>query len=323
MITLFSGIPGSGKSYKMVHDLMIMAPNYYIIHNVEGLKSEVIPNGCNFVEYCQEQNMEVIEFFSKDYQATFCEAVHKKYNKNCLVIIDECHEWFSTNRKDLKMWLSYHRHLNQEIWLVAHKAQNLPALYRSYIEIEYRAKSGSFLAMPGRFFYSRIVGGERVGFTFVKKRADVFAAYSSQKPEGFQKKKPPLFLLGLGAVALAGIALFFYLPQKAMKHSDTVAQKSENEKAPMLNNSTALPVQDTPYSYVGMVGNDHYVEDRKTGQITRFIDLPNPLIYVCSYGSATVKAFDPNKRKHVIITHLPRVIARSAPPTAEVGGKGL
>ena len=164
MITLYSGIPGSGKSYKMVKELSRVKDKYFVVHNIDKLQEGYLGEyGLQWEQYIQRENMEVEAFFSKEYQIKFCEEVHAKYKRPVLVIIDESHEWFDKFSKTLKMWLSYHRHLDADVWLVAHKSTNLAAIYRSFIEVEYRAKHGSFIALPGYFIYNRILGGQRVG----------------------------------------------------------------------------------------------------------------------------------------------------------------
>jgi tRNA uridine 5-carbamoylmethylation protein Kti12 len=106
MITLFSGIPGSGKSFLMVKEIWENRGKYFIIHNVVGFRTELLGDyGFNWVEYCNKNEISVDEFFSKDYQVKLAAAVKQKYNRAMLIVIDEAHEWFDRNVKNLKMWL--------------------------------------------------------------------------------------------------------------------------------------------------------------------------------------------------------------------------
>lgn len=214
MITLYSGIPGSGKTYKMVAELSRQKHRYYVVHNIDGLQEGYLGDyGINFLKYCEDQKIDIVDFFSKEYQIEFSKAVLEKYNRPVLAIIDEAHEWFSVNSKNLKMWLSYHRHLNQDIWLVAHRSTNIPAMYRSFIEVEYRAKSGSFLNIPGYFFYNRILGGQQSGYIKERKSQKIFEIYKSQLIGKVEKKSKPKVMIFLIAAAVLGLALFFYIPQ--------------------------------------------------------------------------------------------------------------
>lgn len=214
MITLYSGIPGSGKTYKMVAELSRQKDKYYVVHNIDGLQEGYLGDyGINFLKYCEDQKIDIVEFFSKEYQIEFTKAVLEKYNRPVLAIIDEAHEWFSVNSKNLKMWLSYHRHLNQDIWLVAHRSTNIPAMYRSFIEVEYRAKSGSFLNIPGFFFYNRILGGQQSGYIKERKSNKIFEIYKSQLIGKVEKKKTPKVMIVLVAGVVFGLSLFFFIPQ--------------------------------------------------------------------------------------------------------------
>jgi len=227
MITLYSGIPGSGKSYKMVAQLDRVRSKYFVVHNIDGLSAAYLgSHGVNFVEYCAAQNMEVVDFFSKDYQVEYTKAIKDKYDLPVLVIIDEGHEWFSKRSKNLMMWLSYHRHLNQEIWLVAHRSTNIPSLYRSFIEIEYRAKSGRFLGIPGLFIYNKVLGGVPCGFTYEVKHQRIFAIYKSQNGVDHIQKGSSVMLIVIFSLAAGLVGLFLYLPQKAIKHSTATAENA-------------------------------------------------------------------------------------------------
>lgn len=218
MITLYSGIPGSGKTYKMVAELSRCKNKYYVVHNIDGLQEGYLGEfGINFIEYCAKENLEVPDFFSKEYQIKFCAAVYEKYSRPVLVIIDEAHEWFSVNSKNLKMWLSYHRHIDQDIWLVAHRSTNIPAMYRSFIEIEYRAKSGAFMGVPGFFLYNRILGGQQSGYTKERKQQKIFDIYKSQLINSEKKRKTPKFIMMVVAASICGISLFFAVPAFFMK----------------------------------------------------------------------------------------------------------
>ena len=232
MITLYSGIPGSGKTYKMVAELSRQKDKYYVVHNIDGLQDGYLGEyGVNFLKYCEDHKIDIVEFFSKEYQIEFTKAVLEKYNRPVLAIIDEAHEWFSINSKNLKMWLSYHRHLNQDIWLVAHRSTNIPAMYRSFIEVEYRAKSGSFLNIPYYFFYNRILGGQQSGYVKERKSQKIFEIYKSQLIGKVEKKKTPKVMIVLIAGVVAGLTLFFFIPQFILADDPMNLKKMEKGRA--------------------------------------------------------------------------------------------
>lgn len=288
MITLYSGIPGSGKTYKMVAELSRQKEKYYVVHNIDGLQEGYLGDyGINFLKYCEDQKIDIVEFFSKEYQIEFTKAVLEKYNRPVLAIIDEAHEWFSVNSKNLKMWLSYHRHLNQDIWLVAHRSTNIPAMYRSFIEVEYRAKSGSFLNIPGYFFYNRILGGQQSGYVKERKSKKVFEIYKSQLIGKVEKKKTPKVMVVLVAGVVLGLALFFFIPQfilsddpmdlknlkKGGAAADPAAVMVQNQMAgqPVNQNIDLTKVNNSEksfedkWAFVGAFAGFVVLEDRDTG----------------------------------------------------------
>jgi len=245
MITLYSGIPGSGKSYKMVAQLDRVKSKYYIVHNIDGLDKNYLGKyGIDFIKYCEEHEIDVIDFLSKDYQTNFTAAVKDKYDRPCLVIVDESHEWFQKKSKQLIMWLSYHRHLNQEIWLVAHKSTNIPSIYRSFIELEYRAKSGSVIGVPGFFLYNKISGGVPCGYSFERKKQAIFNIYKSQNGLDHIQKKNPITLIVLLLVVVCLVGAFLYLPQYAIRGQSRRQAEAEAKK-PLADR---LPVKSQVYT---------------------------------------------------------------------------
>lgn len=287
MITLFSGIPGSGKSYKMVAELSRCKDKYFVCHNIDGLKEGYLgAYGINFLDYCKEQNMEVVDFLSKDYQIEYAKAIHEKYSRPVLVIVDEAHEWFSSHSKSLKMWLSYHRHIDEDIWLVAHRSTNLPAVYRSFIEVEYRAKHGSILGIPGFFVYNRILGGQRAGFKYERKKQAIFDLYQSIQVDNTKKRKTPMMIPILILVVLICLVAFFMIPGKMFHKSkpivsaDLKSSSSENQVPGVSGGSVSGGSKvngiistvmaelraDEKYAYAGEFNGNVILEDRLTGE---------------------------------------------------------
>lgn len=301
MIILYSGIPGSGKTYKMVSDLYDCQKNFYVVHNIDGLKEGFLKNGINFVKYCEEQNIEVETFFSKEYQIKFTEEVRKKYGLNSLVIIDEAHEWFSRVKSTLKMWLSYHRHLNQTVWLVAHRSTNIPSVYRSFVEVEYRAKHSSIIALPMLFFYNRIVGGERIGYTYCLKKQEIFDLYKSQN-EGFKKTRPSLLLPIMILLVVAGVAYFFIIPSKVIGKGKTNQKKEDNTEVKTISSTK---VDEREYRLAGCVGDNYLLQD-KNGNIIKIRELNNRFMLMPQdVGKDSIVVYDIEKKKKIIINKMP------------------
>lgn len=74
-----------------------------------------------------------------------------------LFIIDEAHNFFDAKNDVLVWWLSYHRHLHQDIILIT---QNLALIYRKYLtfgEFFYRAVPSSLRLRGGVFTYHQFI----------------------------------------------------------------------------------------------------------------------------------------------------------------------
>ena len=308
MITLFSGIPGSGKSYKMVAELSRLKNEYFVVHNIEFMpehRDYLGEFGVDFVEYCKIQNIEVVEFLSKEYQIEYSKAVNEKYNRPVLVIVDEAYEWFSRHSKSLGTWLAYHRHLDENIWLVTHRSSNLPAVYRSFIEVEYRAKSGSILGFPGYFIYNRILGDQKAGYNIERKKKEIFGLYKSILIDNKKKRKIPMMLPILGVLACIGLILFFIIPSKVMGRNvkkdikNKMAIESQNNEA---QNKAIIELQkiqylnsiEEKYAFVGSMNGKAVIENRLTGEQQSLERLPEVMKLVEIKGLDSCLLFSKN-----------------------------
>jgi zona occludens toxin len=281
---------------------------YFIIHNIVGFKTELLNGfGFDWLKYMTENNIEADVFFSKPYQIELSEKINEKYHRPMLVIIDEAHEWFDVHKKAIKMWLSYHGHLNQQIYLVAHASTNIPKVYRSFVETEYRAKSSLLFFLPGYFFYNRIAGGQKGGYIFERKDQKIFDLYKSSDIKEDRKKKSlmmPVIILFI----VVGIGLFFYLPQKFMKHSRSVSGTESSINAGQKVNQSNVPAQfeskqveeikknpdllEEKYSYVGTMNGQAILEDRKTGVQFPLSHLPENWVVVTADRYIKCTAFN-------------------------------
>jgi zona occludens toxin (predicted ATPase) len=308
MITLYSGVPGSGKSYKMVAELSRQKDKYYVVHNIDGLKDGYLGDyGINFVTYCNENDLQIQEFFSKEYQIKFSSAVLEKYKRPVLVIIDEAQEWFSKTNHDIKMWLSYHRHLNQDVWLVAHRLTNIPQVYRSFIEVEFRAKSGHYINVPGYFIYNRILGGQRAGYVKEKRNPEIFSLYKSAMFDVQKKRKKSGFLLLLGVIILVGLVGFIIIPQFLLSSDEPLKTKETGEKSPVKKETAKLieaAIKEVAssehleklYRYVGVNEGVVILENRQTGEQLNLEKIRGRLKYIEHDGLNSVLLYSMDER---------------------------
>lgn len=138
MITLYSGTPGSGKSYHTAQ-LILSRLKYkhttignFPINNYKGYKGSYV-----FVSNARLSPDYLINF-SKDYFAS-----HKFKEGSIYLLIDEAQLIFNSRdflRKDRLKWLSFftqHRHLGYNIILICQFDRMLDRQIRCLIEYEY------------------------------------------------------------------------------------------------------------------------------------------------------------------------------------------
>lgn len=259
MIQLFSGIPGCGKTYRAVFELVKAQGKYYVFHNISGLKQEKIENG-EFIQTIPGRD-EFNTFFSLENQTALSESVKEKYKRSMLIIIDEAQVPLGRFNANVKEWMAYHRHLGQDIWLITHDKMNIDKSYHSLIEIEIKGKKGFIF---NSFIYSFIVSGERVKSDRLPKKQEIFDLYESFTVEETHKKKSSLFVfmavMGAIALGLGTYAFFFRMPSSFQKNTD---KQNQNKVQTPGSGSPVAPVASTEieYTYIGDLQGKMLVAD--------------------------------------------------------------
>lgn len=176
MITLITGVPGSGKSYYAVHELSRRKDKVKILHNIEGLKY-----GKTFDEYMSEKGFNnVLQIFSTDY--------HEKNDDlhGWLIVIDEAQQFFPKYFKDTSVvyFFDYHRHFGMDIILISQHEKKMCFDITALAVLHYHAVSDAGNPIPFCFLYQKKAGGEVVGKKFLFKKQSVFSMYKSTSDEG-------------------------------------------------------------------------------------------------------------------------------------------
>lgn len=198
MIELITGKPGAGKTYLCVMRLMELPVGKYVIYtNIDGLRSDAFPEP-NMVKAIPE---DIPIWCTKEKMIKWSDAVKEKYGRSMLIVIDEAQMWFGERNTELKGWLSWHRHLGQDIWLIAQHSRMIHLDYVNLCEYEIRAMKNTIFNM---FIYQYRIGGE--SFKTVRKKRDrkVFDAYRSFDLKEEKKKGSNLvyYCVGFGVTGL-------------------------------------------------------------------------------------------------------------------------
>lgn len=216
MFVFYTGKPGTGKSYKVVFDLFRIQGQYYVIHNIDGLKHEAFKQPYLFKDWrtyiSEEVAFSEFEIFTEQFQQKLTDEVWAKFQLPVLVVIDEAHRWFDKSKKDLKAWLSFHRHLGQDIWMVTQKQTMIHNDFRGLAELEKRAKNTFFFNLPYLFVYQKRSGTDSCGYETARKKKKIFQAYKSFEISSSKSKKSSLFVPVLIGLVLVGLVYFFAWP---------------------------------------------------------------------------------------------------------------
>lgn len=175
-----------------------------------------------------------------------------------LFIIDEAHNFFDTKNDTLIWWLSYHRHLHQDIMLIT---QSLDLIFRRYLkfsEFFYQAVPSSLRVRGGVFTYNQYIKWQlfknsKVDSIKIKFNPAVYALYGSGA--NTQSKKVIYKFIILGAVLFLLAALGFGLFKSTLTDSDkNSTEKSSN--AVTLKTAPTLPIDRSKSFTVVCVGFD-------------------------------------------------------------------
>lgn len=237
MIIVYHGSPGSGKSYKAVHDLEKYCKTHIIFHNIEGLKHSEFSHPERFFDIREkyfESGYPPEIFFSKEFQTELYNNCIDKFKLPMLLLIDEAAEFFIDQNKIYLKWLAWHRHLGQIIILIVQDIKFLHHTFRKLVNFEYRAK----LDLGFLFVYSRIDKEQTIGFFPILKRLKVFRRYKSFEINSKSYKNPFLFVFPF--IAVLGLYLFFRNPIDSDRLKKNNQNFSKSQKSLKIDNSSVL-----------------------------------------------------------------------------------
>ena len=184
MIRLITGLPGSGKSYFAVNEIIklnysfdkeffrfIPKSDFTIFTNIENLKLSSI----NIDSYLRDKSLSIDDFFTVDFQRKLID----KYSR-VVYLLDESQKYFPKRyyNNDVFFFFQYHRHLGIDIYLITQDVSLLPSAITSLVEYEIRAVRSSNRFM-NIFRYHFISSGDIIGRKSLKADRLIFSLYTS------------------------------------------------------------------------------------------------------------------------------------------------
>lgn len=254
MLRIITGVPGSGKTYFAVYEIV---NRFYrwdknlflflqkdtkkpvtIFTNIDGLKLDHI----NLDHYLNQHNLEVKQFFNVSYQ----EKLLKTYPK-IVYLIDEAQRFFDKKLydKDVFFLFQYHRHLGLDFYLITQSLKTLPLPIVELIEYEIIAVRRTN-RLKNVFVYKFVSNGETFGKKYLKADQRIFNIYKSfQLEETIKQDVQPVKKYSLLALLLIVVVVFsftFFLksffnpPIKSTKLSDLSSTVNATMKSTLKNN---------------------------------------------------------------------------------------
>lgn len=175
MVEYDLGVPGSGKTYKGVYSLYSnfgldekLKDKRFVFDDVDFAYTNI--NELDLKAF-KENTIKKLEFdvfyddltilhaMYKD-KVTDTELIEKAKELNlfrCLIIIDECHNYLDKDNTVLNWWLSYHRHLHHQIYLITQNLALVFSKYKKFAEFFYEARPSSLKLFKNKMIYTQYI----------------------------------------------------------------------------------------------------------------------------------------------------------------------
>lgn len=243
MVTFLTGVPGSGKSYKAVFTI------FNNFSDNEKAKKDLKKDFLNCYTNINEFKFDLVDnvfLLDMDDLKSKLKQLHKLYKSKAndeeliakckefeiyksLFVIDEAHNYFDNNDPVLIWWLSYHRHLYQDIMLITQNLSLIFSKYKSFSEFFYRAKSTTVSLDRNTFKYdvyinSRLAMNAKSHTEKLPKLQDVFELYQSGDSVGAPNILLRFYLFSAFFIFFVVVMAYFYFssPDKEVDSNKTV-----------------------------------------------------------------------------------------------------
>ena len=269
MITYLIGNPGSGKTYYavyMIYQTFLFEPKKTFL--TKFVKPKEKPNYSFCYTNINEFKFELCDKFKKfDFDefylglrnlyalyktgATDNEVNEKAKELNlygCVFVLDECHNYFKDKKDEILVWwLTYHRHLYQDIYLITQDLTLVNNEYKRIAEKFYRAVDSSRRLFSKKFRYEvyasfRLYKKDQLEIINIPFLQEVFNLYHSGQSSN--KKSFVRFYFLLAIVIFILLIFYFYFVVVSIFRGDT----SEPEKNIPADEKIHVPASQTPAS---------------------------------------------------------------------------
>ncbi len=307
MITFVTGVPGSGKSYFAVNKIYdALIPQFkeqslkellskkpkeqlplkyeFVYTNINEFRFDIFPNQTKVLEVLPPEELPKNKKL-EDYLYPKLQQLHALYLSGVdddelndlakelgiyksMFVIDEAHNIFSSENKILIWWLSYHRHMYQEIILVTQNLSLVNSKYKAFTEFFYKAHASSMKLFKSTFTYSIFVNSRmsqnaKSGTEKIKFNQEVFNLYHSGDNQKSKNVILRFIMIALFFLVLVFIGGSWFLSSKddvvkqskevKVKKSQSMIKSKPQKKKPNYEDAV---YQDTEYIKITCLGSD-------------------------------------------------------------------
>ncbi|MFC2748112.1 MAG: zonular occludens toxin domain-containing protein, partial [Campylobacter concisus] len=169
----------------------------------------------------------------------------------CVFVLDECHNFFKDKKDEILVWwLTYHRHLYQDIYLITQDLTLVNNEYKRIAEKFYKAADSAKRLFSKKFRYEvfasfRLYKKDRLEVINIPYLDEVFNLYHSGQTSN--KKSFVRFYFLLAIFVLIFLLIYFYFVVMSIFKPDTPAENNlSNQDKTSLSNSQKNSISDFP-----------------------------------------------------------------------------
>lgn len=272
MITIISGVPGSGKTYYAVQLIDKLKDKSKVLHNIDGLKVG-IPISTFITEHPVFRS--TIDLLRRSYHENDS-SLHGH-----TIVIDECQTILPKQFKDTDIisFFDLHRHYGIDIILITQDIKKVCYDISCLAEIQLRAISGASNPLPFTFFYRQELNGESVGRKIKFRSRRIFNLYKSSNDHSSSVSNVGVIYAIIAILGILGFSFGLkhwfstFRPDKLADRTVQDVRKTSVPKGGTVLASSSSPGSPRPSSISSVLGGN-----------------PHPVSYVKDY-SGTYVAF--------------------------------
>lgn len=301
------GVPGSGKSYKAIYSIYESFLNekserfnkyerFYT--NVADFKFNKFPDkGFKLVPNDFIKNLSILRLLAIQgkSESEIIESARSLDLLDCLIVWDEAQSFFSKKNDVLLWWIEYHRHLHQDVILIAQSPRRILSEYKENGDLFFRAVSPSLRTSDSlkykRYGTFNMYKGEVIDTISLKPDPIIFELYKSGANEKPKKVIYKFVFIALFLSLVVGSIFAFVTSSWSSNDSNssasvTIAQTSLTKSTPISSHVFTVACVGFDCSYLGqsVVMSDLNVKEKEFNIYPTFTTQISDGVYLRTYS---------------------------------------